>query len=306
MPQNSTMCLITGGQFSKGTDDFYPEESPAVMVFVDSFWIDIHPVTNQQFREFVTQTGYKTTAERPLNPQDYPGMPEEYCVAGSLVFTPPTVPVYVDNPAQWWAFTPGACWHTPLGLGSTINGLDNHPVVHISYEDALAYANWAGKVLPTEAQWEYAAKGGRNSTFPWGEELAPDNKLMANYWHGAFPHHNSSPDGFVRTSPVGTYPANDYGLLDMIGNVWEWTQDYFSLPTPNRSCCVPKNPTVDHLEDSFDPATPDFKMGRKVIKGGSHLCAVNYCQRYRAAARVPQQVDSSTSHIGFRCVKPIS
>jgi formylglycine-generating enzyme required for sulfatase activity len=226
---------------------------------------------------------------------------------GSLVFRPTAGPVDLRNLSRWWEFCCGADWRRPTGPDSSIDALLDHPVVHVAHEDARAFARWAGKDLPTEAEWEFAARGGLDGAdYAWGSDLAPNGAMLANYWQGAFPFANTLDDGFERTSPVGRYPANLYGLYDMIGNVWEWTDDWFgtmlAAETNNKSCCVPINPRGGRKAHSFDPAMPTLKIGRKVIKGGSHLCAVSYCRRYRPAARQPQEVDSSTSHIGFRCV----
>ena len=285
------MRWIPGGSCATGSDDFYPEERPVRLVEVDGFWIDEHPVTAAEFRRFVRETGYVTLAERPLDPQQHPGADPELLVPGSLVFRPTSGPVNLDDHRNWWEYVPGAYWKKPGGRGTTINGRDHHPVVHIAHEDAEAYAAWAGKVLPTEAEWEYASRGGLDgATFAWGDEPFPDGKAMANTWQGEFPWQNLKLDGYEGTSPVGSFSPNGYGLYDMCGNVWEWTADWFTLPGKAASpCCAP---TV--LSGETVP--------RRVIKGGSHLCAPNYCLRYRPAARQGQAVDSSTSHLGFRCV----
>lgn len=302
------MKLIAGGRFTMGSDRHYPEEGPAHDVSVDSFWIDETPVTNAQFAAFVAATGHVTFAETPPNPDDYPGILPEMIRAGSLVFTPPPGPVDLSNAMQWWRFEFGADWKQPFGPGSSIAGLEDHPVVHIAYPDALAYAEWAGKSLPTEAEWEYAARGGLpHADYAWGDMLEPGDMPRANYWQGAFPWQNLVEDGFERTSPVRSFPANGFGLYDMIGNVWEWTTDWYQdrHPTEKKapgSCCVPSNPRGGTEEKSYDPCMPHIAIGRRVLKGGSHLCAPNYCQRYRPAARYPQPIDTSTSHIGFRCV----
>ena len=298
------MRWIEGGEFQMGSDRFYPEEAPARRVRVDGFWIDQTPVTNRQFAAFVRATGHKTLAETPPDPRDYPGMDPEMARAGSLVFQPTAGPVRLDDPSQWWAFRFGACWRRPLGKPGPL-ALDDHPVVHVAYEDALAYAEWAGKALPTEAEWEFAARGGTTSDYAWGDELAPGGAMLANYWQGEFPWRNQALDGWERTSPVGAFPPNGHGLHDMIGNVWEWTCDWYADAAglaPASPCCVPSNPRGGVAEESYDPLTPQVKIPRKVIKGGSHLCAESYCRRYRPAARHPQAIDSSTGHIGFRCV----
>ena len=300
------MREIAAGTFLMGSDCFYPEESPRRNVQVDTFWIDEAPVTNRQFAAFVEATGYRTVAEIAPDPADYPGMDPSLAQPGSLVFEQTPGPVWLDDPSQWWRFVIGADWRHPTGPESNIDALMTHPVVHIAYEDALAYAAWAGKALPTEAEWEWAARGGLDDReYAWGDELAPGGEVLANYWRGLFPFSNQREDGEYRTTPVGTYPPNGYGLSDMIGNVWEWTRDWFAEArelSTKRSCCVVPNPRGGSLRGSLDPSMPGVKIGRRVLKGGSHLCAANYCQRYRPAARHAQMIDSSTSHIGFRCV----
>jgi sulfatase modifying factor 1 len=296
------MKLIRGRAFAMGSDAHYPEEAPARQVSVGDFWIDETPVTNAQFAAFVAETGYRSFAEIPPDPRDYPGMAPELAVAGSAVFTPPPQPVDLGDAGQWWRYEPGADWRRPLGPDSAELAMD-HPVVQVAYADAEAYARWAGKTLPTEAEWEFAARGGLDgAAYAWGEALAPEGRLLANYWQGEFPWRNLELDGYARTSPVGAFPANGFGLLDMIGNVWEWTCDWYAAAPPAKACCGGA-PARGGLEaESYDPCMPGQKTGRKVLKGGSHLCAPNYCQRYRPAARFPQPVDSPTSHIGFRCV----
>lgn len=311
-PFADTMTWIAGGRFVMGSDVHYPEEAPLRATWVDGFWIDTTPVTNRQYAQFVAATGHVTMAEIAPDPKDYPGLIEELARAGSLVFHQPSGSRSgVGDPNDWWRFEHGADWRHPHGRDTDHDKLDlwDHPVVHIAYADAIAYAKWAGKDLPTEAEFEYAARGGlEGQDFAWGSELAPEGKILANYWHGLFPISNLAPDGWARTSPVGTFPANGYGLCDMIGNVWEWTRDWWSeaaIRSPNmpaKACCTVRNPRGGRLFDSFDPAYPSSKIGRKVLKGGSHLCAENYCRRYRPAARQPQTIDTSTSHIGFRCV----
>ncbi len=304
-----TMIFITGGVFAMGSDDFYPEEAPVRDVRVDDFWIDETPITNAQFAEFVAATDYITFAEIAPDPKDYPGMESAMTLPGSLVFTSTPKPVPMHDWSQWWAFVHGADWRHPTGPHSDLDGLDDHPVVHIAHRDAQAYAEWAGKRLPTEAEHEYAARGGHEGrAYVWGEELAPDGRMMANYWQGEFPWQNSAEDGWSRTSPVRAFPPNDYGLYDIAGNVWEWTDDFYADPKPLKkshasACCVTPNPRGATRAASFDPCTPKMKIPRKVIKGGSHLCAENYCRRYRPAARQGEAIDSTTSHIGFRCVR---
>jgi formylglycine-generating enzyme len=300
------MIRITGGTFRMGSDRHYPEEAPVHRVTVDDFLIDRTPVTNRQFRDFVRATGHVTFAERRPDPKDYPGALAHMLYAGSLVFAPPDHPVDLRNWSQWWTLLKGADWRHPYGPKSSIHGLDNHPVVHVTYVDALAYADWAGKDLPSEAEWEFAARGGLDQAeFAWGAELTPDGRQMANTWQGAFPFQNLAQDGFERTSPVTAFPPNGYGLYDMIGNVWEWTSDFYAPKHPAdavKACCIPENPRGGREEQSFDPCQPETRIPRRVLKGGSHLCAPNYCRRYRPAARHPQPVDTSTSHVGFRCI----
>lgn len=299
---HTNMVHIPGGTFRMGSDRHYPEEAPVHRVTVDAFWIDRTPVTNAQFREFVRETGYVTFAEIPPDPSALPYM----LFAGSLVFTPPKHPVDLRDLSQWWTFIEGAEWRHPCGPGSNIDGLDDHPVVHVAYSDAISYARWAGKDLPTEAEWEFAARGGLDGAdFAWGNEFMPGNRQMANTWQGEFPHQKRSRIGFERTSPVRAYPPNGYDLYDMIGNVWEWTSDWYSpkhQADAPKACCIPENPRGGPETGSYDPSQPNIRIPRKVLKGGSYLCAPNYCRRYRPAARHAQPVDTSTSHIGFRCV----
>jgi formylglycine-generating enzyme required for sulfatase activity len=300
------MVWIPSGTFRMGSDKHYQEEAPSHRVSVDGFWIDPTPVTNRQFRKFANETGYVTVAERPPDPKDYPGALPHMLKAGSMVFMPPKHPVDLRDWSQWWKFKFGANWRRPYGPRSSISGLDDHPVVHVAYCDAEAYAKWAGKELPTEVEWEFAARGGLDGTeFAWGDEFTPGGKHMANTWQGNFPHQNLCSDGFERTSPVTAFPPNGYGVYDMIGNVWEWTRDWWSQKhqaDAPKACCIPENPRGGREESSYDPCQPAIKIPRKVIKGGSHLCAPNYCRRYRPAARHAQPVDTSTSHVGFRCI----
>jgi formylglycine-generating enzyme required for sulfatase activity len=300
------MIWIPGGAFRMGSDRHYVEEAPAHRVIMDGFWMDATPVTNRQFAAFVEATGHVTVAERKPDPRDYPGALPHMLRAGSLVFSPTPRPVSLEDWSQWWSFRFGADWRHPLGPDSSIRGLDDHPVVHVAYPDALAYARWAGKSLPTEAQWEYAARGGlEGAEFAWGDELTPNGRHMANTWQGAFPFENTAEDGYERTSPVGSYPANGYGLFDMIGNVWEWTCDWYEPKHPDealKACCIPRNPRGGREERSYDPLQPGMRIPRKVLKGGSHLCAPSYCRRYRPAARHPEPIDTSAGHVGFRCV----
>jgi sulfatase modifying factor 1 len=300
------MALIPGGTFRMGSDKHYPEESPTHRVTLDTFRIDKTPVTNRRFKEFVRATGHVTVAEIVPDPKDYPGALPHMLYAGSLVFSPPNHPVDLKNWGQWWTFLRGANWRRPFGPKSNINVLDNHPVVHVANADALAYARWVGKDLPTEAEWEFAARGGlEGAEFAWGDELTPRGKHLANTWQGEFPHQNLCNDGFARTSPVNEFPPNGYGLFDMIGNVWEWTSDFYApkheADAP-KACCIPENPRGARAEESYDACQPNVRIPRKVLKGGSHLCAPNYCRRYRPAARHAEPIDTSTSHVGFRCV----
>jgi formylglycine-generating enzyme len=311
-PDHAGMRHIPGGTFTMGSIRGYPEEAPPRQVKLDSFWVDEAPVTNRSFARFVEATGHITTAEIAPDPKDYPGMLPELAHPGSLVFNKTGRPVPLEQVNLWWSFTLGADWRHPWGLDSELEALDlwDHPVVHVSWHDAAAYAKWAGKSLPTEAEHEYAARGGMNEKeYAWGDELAPGGQMMANYWQGQFPISNTLEDGWERTSPVRSFPANGYGLFDMIGNVWEWTSDWWAEQhtlldrrKTRNACCSVSNPRGGRLRDSFDPSQPQIRIGRKVLKGGSHLCAANYCQRYRPAARHPEMIDTSTSHIGFRCV----
>jgi formylglycine-generating enzyme required for sulfatase activity len=300
------MVWVPGGTFRMGSERYYPEERPVHRASVDGFWMDRHPVTNARFACFAAATGYVTFAEMPPDPAHYPGAAPDLLVAGSAVFVQPAGPVDLRDIRNWWRYVPGADWRHPYGPGSSIDGLDEHPVVHITFADAEAFAAWEGKALPTEAEWERAARGGlEGAEFAWGDELTPGGRHMANTWQGEFPWRNLAEDSFERTSPVGSFPANGYGLCDMIGNVWEWTTDWY-LPRhpdePARACCVPHNPRDPRAADSLEDAGGGLAIPRKVLKGGSHLCAPNYCQRYRPAARFPEPIDTSTSHVGFRCV----
>jgi formylglycine-generating enzyme len=300
------MMWIPGGTFRMGSDQHYPEEAPVHRVTVDGFWMDRTLVTNREFRRFVEATGYVTFAEIPPDSKDYPGALPHMLKAGSLVFHPPNHPADLQDWSQWWTFRFRANWRRPYGKGSTIHGLDDHPVVHVAYKDADAYAKWAGKDLPTEAEWEFAARGGLDGAeFAWGDQFTPGGKHMANTWQGNFPFENLATDGYERTSPVGAFPPNGYGLYDMIGNVWEWTSDWY-VPRHEgdapKACCIPENPRGGQEDQSYDPCQPQIRIPRKVLKGGSHLCAPNYCRRYRPAARHPEPVDTSTSHVGFRCI----
>ena len=313
----SGMIRIEGGTFTMGSARFYPEEAPPRRVRVDAFSIDALPVTNREFARFVADTGHVTLAQVAPDPADYPGMAPEMARPGSLVFRKTAGPVDTADPARWWHFVFGADWRHPQGPDADVEalGLWDHPVVHVAHADAAAYAHWAGKRLPSEAQFEFAARGGlEDADYAWGDELAPGGRMMANYWQGLFPFANTRLDGWEGTSPAGAFPPNGYGLHDMIGNTWEWTDDWWSEPARDaarkgprkaaRACCAVSNPRGGALAASYDPAQPGLRIGRKVLKGGSHLCAETYCRRYRPAARHPETVDTSTSHIGFRCVGP--
>ena len=303
------MAWVPGGTFLMGSDlPEYPEEGPLHQVSVDGFWIDETTVTKAQFRRFVKATGYRTVAERPLDPAEYPGANPALLVSGSLVFTPTRGPADLSNWQNWWRYVPGASWAHPEGPQSTIAGRELHPVTHVCWEDVTAYAAWAGKELPTEAEWEFAARGGLDGAlYTWGSQFAPLGQRLANYWVGEFPWQNLKPQAEQRTVPVRSFPANGYGLFDMAGNVWEWTADYYRSDhagTATHACCPPPvNPRVSEADGSFGTEEQaGAHVPRRVIKGGSHLCAENYCQRYRPAARQAQQVESGMSHVGFRCI----
>jgi formylglycine-generating enzyme required for sulfatase activity len=303
------MVEIPAGRFRMGSDRFYPEEGPVREVEVDGFAIDSAPVTVAEFARFVDETGYVTLAERPPVEADYPDADPSLLVPGSAVFHPTRGPVPLDDPGRWWAYVPQANWRHPWGPESDNAQRVNHPVTHVTYEDAEAFARWAGKELPTEAEWEYAARGGLDGkAFAWGDDMQPGGEVMANSWQGDFPWRNTGAKGWRGTTPIGLFAANGYGLYDMTGNVWEWTADYYSprgagREAPRSPCCAPvRNPLLRSPDASYDVGRPGAHIPRRVIKGGSHLCAPSYCLRYRPAARQPEAVDTSTSHIGFRCV----
>ncbi|NWK94298.1 gliding motility-associated lipoprotein GldK [Sphingobium lactosutens] len=301
------MRLVRGGTFPMGSENFYPEEAPVRTVTVGDYWMDETPVTNAACARFIAVTGYVTFAERFLSAHEFPGYPLDMLMPGSCVFQPPegaaTLAFAGEMAPDWWRFVPDANWRQPMGAGSGVEGREDHPVVHVVAEDADAYARWAGKALPTEAEWEYAARGGLDgAAYAWGDELEPGGQRLAQYWDGDFPAFNRATPGLERTAPVRNYPNNGFGLYDLIGNVWEWTSDWNSdAPDRGISCCGSPDRESRKIEESADPATP-ISIPRRVLKGGSHLCAPNYCQRYRPAARWPQAIDSSTSHIGFRCI----
>jgi formylglycine-generating enzyme required for sulfatase activity len=298
------MAWIAEATFVMGSDRHYPEEAPAHRAHVDGFWMDTHAVTNRDFKRFVEATGYVTVAERPADAADYPGADPAMLLPASVVFVKAPRALDMSDHYQWWRYVRGADWRHPGGPGTSLQGLWEHPVVQVAFEDAEAYARWRGKTLPTEAEWELAARGGLDGAeFVWGDELTPGGRVMANTWQGEFPWQNLLEDGFEATAPVGTFPPNGYGLYDMAGNVWQWTTDWYQdHGRIERACCTIDNPCGGSRDESFDARTPGVRIPRKVIKGGSFICAPNYCRRYRPAARMAQEVNSATCHIGFRCV----
>jgi formylglycine-generating enzyme len=278
---------------------------PIHRVYVDGFWMDRTEVTNAEFARFVVETGYITVAERLLRPEDYPGVPLEKLVPGSAVFSPPPQSVDLNDALRWWRYVPGANWRQPSGPGSTLDGRDNFPVVHIAFEDAEAYASWAGKRLPTEAEWEFAARGGlAGQRYPWGQDLNPQGASMANIWQGAFPSQNSEADGFDGVAPVASFPPNRYGLHDVAGNVWEWCSDWYRPDAYVRNALgveVTRNPQGPAERESFDPQEPG--QPKRVQRGGSFLCTDLYCTRYMLGTRGKGAPDTSSNHVGFRCVR---
>ena len=296
MTSTKDMVRLPGGTFLRGDERFYPEEGPVSRAEAAPMWMDAHPVTNAEFRRFVKATGYVTRAQQAPDSADFEDELAEPPVPGSLVFAPTPGPVPLDDWTRWWTWVPGADWRHPAGPDSTLHGRDRHPVVHVGLEDARAYAEWAGKRLPTEVEWEFAARGGlEQATYAWGDDFMPRGRVMANTWHGEFPWQHL--DGAAGTSPVGRFPPNGYGLHDVTGNVWEWTdtawQEHRGATDDDKggSCCSPRGLHA-----------PLTESDRYVTKGGSHLCAPSYCLRYRPAARQGHSVRSSTSHLGFRCV----
>ncbi len=293
------MLWIPAGTFKMGTSDpMFPDAQPMHTITVKGFLMDEHEVTNAEFEKFVKATNYFTIAERKLDPAEFPGVPVESLVPGSGVFTPPGRPVSLDNPLQWWQYVPGASWRHPFGPNSSIEGLENNPVVHVSYEDALAYATWSGKRLPTEAEWEFAAQGGRGlHKYYWGDELKPGGKWVANIYQGNFPDKNTAEDGFAGIAPVKLYPPNPYGLYDIDGNVWEWCNDFYRPDYYKQS---PSN-NPQGPQDSYDPDEPGTV--KRVQRGGSFLCSDQYCVRYKPGSRGKGEVRSGSNNLGFRCVK---
>lgn len=312
------MMWVPGGEFSMGRsdptrelcggNDPMPDARPIHRVHVDGFWMDVTEVTNAQFAEFVAATGYVTVAERPLRPEDFPGVPRELLVPGSVVFAPPAQAVSPRDPLQWWRYVPGASWRQPEGAGSSLAGRERYPVVHVAHEDAAAYARWAGKRLPTEAEWEFAARGGRaGESYPWGDDLQPGGRWLANIWQGEFPHAGRADDGFARAAPVGSFPANAYGLHDLAGNVWEWCSDWYrpdAYARPAAGGAPARNPRGPARTESFDPQEPG--VAKRVQRGGSFLCTDQYCTRYMTGARGKGAPDTGSIHVGFRCVRDAS
>jgi formylglycine-generating enzyme len=300
--ENAGMVWIPGGEFRMGTDDpRFPDASPVHRVRVDGFWMDATEVTNAEFAKFVKATGYITVAERPLDPKDNPGVPAEQLVAGAVVFSPPGRLVSLDDASQWWTFVLGANWRHPTGPMSTIVGRENEPVVDIGWDDAIAYATWAGKRLPTEAEWEFAARGGLDGKpFAWGDDFAPGGKVMANTYQGHFPDRDTGGDGFTRVAPVKSFAPNAFGLYDMAGNVWEWCGDWYRADAfTSARAEVALNPAGSR--DSLDPDEP--RVPKRVMKGGSFLCTDQYCGRFMPGARGKGDPNTALSHVGFRCVR---
>jgi sulfatase modifying factor 1 len=299
---HTELIELPGGAFLMGSTSFYPEEAPVHPATVAAFAIEQHPVTNRQFAEFISATGYLTIAERPMDPAMYPGVDEKDLLPGAMVFRPSAGPVNLSDWRQWWDWAPGACWRHPYGPAGydAVADKPDHPVVQVAYPDAWAYGKWADRRLPTEAEWEYAARAGSVSVYPWGDDPRPGGQLMANTWQGRFPYRNDAADGFVGTSPVGTFAPNQFGLVDMIGNVWEWTTTTYSAHHVIAQTSLDGRSDKPRSEPCCGPPSADPAVNQ-TLKGGSHLCAPEYCHRYRPAARSPQSRDSATTHIGFRC-----
>ncbi len=308
---SGSMIWIPAGEFVMGTDDSrsFPNERPSHKVKVNGFWMDKYDVTNAEFRKFVEATGYVTTAEKPVDwdelkkqlPEDTPKPADSLLQPGSLVFAPPSVPVDLNDMSNWWIWTPGANWKHPQGPNSSIDGKDNYPVTQVSWDDAAAYAKWAGKRLPTEAEWEYAARGGmENTRYYWGDDFKKNGKFMANTFDGQFPYHNTGEDGFEGVAPVGSFPANGYGLYDMAGNVWQWTSDWYVENDHTELAAINCDVKSGQSPKAVEAAAGEY---RRVTKGGSFLCNPSYCESYRPTARRGTPYDTGTGHIGFRCVK---
>ena len=303
-PAPEGMVWIPAGEFSMGSEAPEMQDArPFHRVAVDGFWMDQTEVTNEEFTRFVNATGYMTVAERPIDPKEFPGAPPENLVSGSVVFTPPDTKVPLDNHFVWWRYVAGANWRHPNGPDSDLKGKEKHPVVHIAFQDAAAYAKWAGKRLPTEAEFEFAARGGLDrKRFVWGDEFKPDGKFQANSYQGHFPDKNTAEDGFSGSAPVGRFAPNGFGLFDMAGNVWEWTADWYrpdyyqNLAATKQVARNPQGPA-----DSFDPSEPG--VAKRVHKGGSFLCTDEYCARYMPGGRGKGEPNTGTNHLGFRCVR---
>jgi formylglycine-generating enzyme len=306
-PAPEGMVWVPGGTFWMGCEDCgMPDALPVHLVSVDGFWMDRAPVTNAEFQRFVAATGYVTVSERPLNPKDYPGVPREKLVPGSAVFTPTSTPVPLDNPLQWWRYTPGANWSHPAGPDSSLRDRADHPVVHVAFEDVMAYAKWIDKRLPTEAEFGFAARGGLDrNRYPWGNDMMPAGKPVANTWQGRFPARDRGDDGYLGTSPVMAFPPNRFGLYDMGGNVWQWCADWYRPDTyARRAKAGAATPNPQGPDDSFDPDEPG--AAKRALRGGSYLCTDQYCAKYLVGSRGKSEITSATSNLGFRLVRSVS